>query len=467
MRVPNLVRILFAAVFFAPAVALADPAPAPASAPAAAVAGDRIVVMISLDGLAGYYLDDPRAEMPTLRALAAAGARAGGMKTSTPSVTWPTHTSLVTGVHPARHGVVGNNYFDRARGARVTLIADPVYDKDQIVKVPTVYDLAKAKGLRTAAVRWPASRNAKTLDWTVPDISLDLLLQKYTTPSLLAESRAAGNWPGTEAKDQPKVSRDETWTRVFLQILRDHRPQLALLHLADIDHTEHVSGPKSDEAYAAIKEADGQVARVWEQLKRDYPGKATLVIVSDHGFSPITAAVLPNVVLRDAGLVETRDKKVVGGAVQLVPQGGSALVYVTDKANRQQVIDRVTRAFNGVRGIASVVGPGGLAAYGVADPAVDPNAPDMILFAQEGYVFGDTAAGALPVEEKSERRGSHGHDSNLPDLHATFIAWGVGIKPGARLGEISNTDVAPTVAKLLDVPMPNVDGKVLSAALSE
>src|SRR5271157_5147851 len=104
-----------------------------ASAAGVASAGPdagRIVVMISVDGLAAYYLDDPKAEMPTLRALAAAGARASMMKASTPTVTWPNHTTLVTGVTPARHGVVGNNYFDRATGQKVVLIADPVFDKD-------------------------------------------------------------------------------------------------------------------------------------------------------------------------------------------------------------------------------------------------------------------------------------------------------------------------------------------------
>src|ERR1700689_3430562 len=115
---------------------------------AAAPIPDRIVVMISVDGLAAYYLDDPKAEMPTIRALAAAGARADSMKASTPTVTWVNHTTLVTGDTPAHHGVIGNNYFDRTTGKLVTLISDPVFDKDQIVKVPTIYDIAKGNGLR-------------------------------------------------------------------------------------------------------------------------------------------------------------------------------------------------------------------------------------------------------------------------------------------------------------------------------
>src|SRR6185436_1230891 len=102
----------------------------------ALAADDNVVVMISVDGLASFYFDDPKCEMPTLHMLAEQGARAdGGMLAVLPTVTWPNHTSLVTGVSPAKHGVVGNNYFDRTTGKRVVLIADPVYDKDEIVHV--------------------------------------------------------------------------------------------------------------------------------------------------------------------------------------------------------------------------------------------------------------------------------------------------------------------------------------------
>src|SRR5262249_42725427 len=117
-----------------------------AAAPANGDSTNRVVVMISVDGLAADYLDDPKADMPTIRAMAAEGARAASMKAVNPTVTWPNHTTLVTGDTPARHGVIGNNYLDRATWKKVTLISDPTYDKDQIVKVPTVYDLAKTRG---------------------------------------------------------------------------------------------------------------------------------------------------------------------------------------------------------------------------------------------------------------------------------------------------------------------------------
>ena len=297
-----------------------------------AVNSDRIVVMISLDGLAAFYLDDPIAEMPTIRALANAGTRSA-MKASAPTVTWPNHTTLVTGVVPARHGVVGNNYYDRATGKAVALISDPVYDKDDIVKVATVYDLAKARGLKTAAVRWPATRNAKTLDWTVPDVASDEILHRFTTPELMTECQQMGIWADGEATESGKrdlrIVSDDMCMRVFLHILHDHRPNLALLHLINVDHVQHLDGPRSPGAYAAIKAADEQVRQIWETLKRDYPDQATLIIVSDHGFAPIERLLLPNVILREAGLVEVEGNKVSGGPVHIVIQGGAAMVYVS------------------------------------------------------------------------------------------------------------------------------------------
>src|SRR3954452_9484523 len=100
MRILPGCLVLAASLVSAPLLSQAEPA------------SDRVVVMISVDGLAHYYFSDPKAEMPTLRKLPAEGARAKMMKASLPTVTWTNHTTLVTGVQPGKHGVIGNNYLD-------------------------------------------------------------------------------------------------------------------------------------------------------------------------------------------------------------------------------------------------------------------------------------------------------------------------------------------------------------------
>jgi predicted AlkP superfamily pyrophosphatase or phosphodiesterase len=457
---PIAVGLLSLSIFFAvrcETTSAAAPTPDP----------DRIVVLISVDGLANFYMDDPAAEMPTIRKLAAEGAKAAGMRASDPTVTWPNHTTLVTGVSPGKHGVVGNNFWDRAKGEKVTLIWDPVLDKDEIVKVPTIYDLAKSAGMKTFAIKWPATRNARSLDMSCPDVGKAELVSKYTTPALLDECKQAGfdvvyGDEGKTVGRSESIEKDEMWTKVFNMVLHKHRPNLALLHVIAVDHTEHSDGPRSEGAYETVKAADGQVRQVWEELQKDFPGKATLIVVSDHGFSANKKKVVPNETLEKAGLVKMDGKRVTGGDVQLVIQGGSAMVYIADDANRDDVIKRVKKAFAGAEGVGKVVGPDEFAEYGIGDSKRDPHAPDMLIEAKLGYYFGDTAAGG-----KSEHKGSHGHDSHYPELHAMFVACGKGIKPGTKLGEIDNRSVAPTMAKLLGIEMPNVEGKVLTEALAE
>ena len=427
---------------------------------------NRIVVMVSLDGLAAFYFDDPKAEMPNLHALAQQGAHASSMMAVIPTVTWPNHTTLVTGVTPELHGVVGNNYFDRQKKAVVTLIQDPVFDKEQIVKVPTIYDVAKAAGLKTAGIHWPATRNAKTLDWQVPATRSIAMQREFTTPSLLKECAENGIMIVDPAvtERQPGVFSDALSTDIFDLVLTKHRPQFAMLHIGNSDHAQHEHGPRSEEAYAAIKAVDVQLGKIWKELQTDYPGRATLFVVSDHGFSANDHYISAHTIVRKLGFEGSKKSKT--NQVELVTQGGSVFLYILDQKHRADIERKLSKVFAKEKGVTRVLTAAQFKANGLATPAEDPHAPDLIALCRKGYVFGDTSSGKIPASEKSERRGSHGHDPLEPDLHATFVAWGVGIKPGARLGEIPNIDVAPTIAKILEVELPRAQGKPLDDILT-
>ena len=450
------------------AAALLTPA-APCSA--LPPASERIVVLISLDGLAHYYLDDPKAEMPTIRRLASEGARAQMMKASMPTVTWPNHTTLVTGVNPARHGVVGNSYLDRGKNAVVMLLTDPLFNKDEIVKSPTIYDLAKAAGLKTAGITWPASRSAPTLDWAVPDVGTQALYQQFVTPQLLTEFSDTGiPWESQEqwCKEGKGRNRDRMYTQMLNHVIRRHRPNVAVLHLVEIDHVEHSFGPQSPEAYAAVKFEDDRVAEIQDELEKSFPGAATLIVSADHGFFPYQQQIQPNVLLRQQNLLTAVAGRITGGQVRAVGQGGSSFLYVLDQANREALITKMASLFKGVEGVKLVITPKDFPQYGLADPLKNPQMADMVLSASTGYTFSDTAAGDLVVTAKAgEVKGSHGYDPNEPGMHATFVAWGAGIQPGVKLGTISNTDVAPTMAALLGLTMKDVDGKVLDTILKK
>lgn len=145
------------------------------------------VILVSIDGFAGFYWSDPTVRIPTLRALAERGVVAGRMETVFPSTTWPAHVSLVTGVRPDSHGVVGNSIFNRAANRPEDLTGDPVYDAADLLRAPTVYDRAHAAGLRTAAIDWPATRNAASLDFNLPFFKDQTVFETCTSPGVWAE----------------------------------------------------------------------------------------------------------------------------------------------------------------------------------------------------------------------------------------------------------------------------------------
>jgi predicted AlkP superfamily phosphohydrolase/phosphomutase len=124
-------------------------------------------VVISLDGFPAYVLEDPRLPIPTLRKLASEGAVAAAMQPVNPTVTWPNHTTMVTGVDAAHHQVVVNGLLTRNTDGSISI--EPWRNKDLLVHARTVYDAAYEAGLTTAQVDWVAIYGARTITWSFPE----------------------------------------------------------------------------------------------------------------------------------------------------------------------------------------------------------------------------------------------------------------------------------------------------------
>ncbi len=441
-------------VFFCASVSVASPP------------NDRCVVLVSIDGLAGFYLDDPRADMPTLRRMAKEGARADNMLCSFPTVTWPNHTTLVTGVPPAKHGVIGNNIFDRKTGKPVALILDPVYDKDQIVRVPTIYDVAHDAGLKTCGIIWPCTRNAKNIDFNAPDMPTIEEWQQYGTRSWMEELSAAGI-PVEKAGKWFKepgggVMRDWMYTRMARQVVEKHAPQLLMIHIVEVDHVEHKHGPRSPEAYWAVSHADDRLRDIVETIEASpWRGKTTFFVCSDHGFFTIRREIRPNVLLKKLDLVTMNGKEVESKKAWAVAQGGGCAIYVLDDENKAKLVTELRGQFERVEGVDAVLTPDQFGRIGQPTLETDPHAADLWVAARDGYSFTESTTGDEVVEARESVGGTHGYLPEEPDLLGTCVIWGADVKPGTRLGKITNLDIAPTMAKALGVELPNVDGKVL------
>jgi predicted AlkP superfamily pyrophosphatase or phosphodiesterase len=453
-----LLAVLTATAFAMPSAAQPGPAAEPHR--------DRCVILISVDGLANFYLDDRQAEMPTLRRMAREGARTDGLLCSFPTVTWPNHTTLVTGVPPAKHGVIGNNYLDRASGREVPFIPDPLFDKDQIVKVPTIYDAAHNAGLSTAAIVWPATRSARTLDWTVPDMFGAEAWPKYGTATWLEELRAAGlpvdrhgTWTETSGGG---VQRDWLYTRMARHVLHEHSPNLLLIHLVEVDHVQHRHGPRSPEAYWSVSFADDRLRDILAAVNRSPRRETTTIIVaSDHGFFPIEKDIHPNVVLRELGLIETEGREIKQQRARCLAQGGASMVYILDEDQREEIAAQLQRELAKLEGVRAVLGPEEFERIGQPTPQEDARAPDLWLSSKSGYSFSNGHTAEEPVTPRASPGGTHGYLPDDPEMLGTLVLWGHGVEPGARPGRASNLDVAPTIARLLGIELPTADGKPL------
>ncbi|RBP46132.1 putative AlkP superfamily pyrophosphatase or phosphodiesterase [Roseimicrobium gellanilyticum] len=432
---------------------------------------DRHVILISVDGLAHYYFEDPKAEMPTIRRLAAEGARAKHMTTSLPTVTWPNHTTLVTGVHAGKHGVIGNDFFDRKEQKVVAYIPDPVFNKDEIVKTPTIYDVVHDAGMSTAGICWPASRGAKSWDWTIPDVFDQATFEQYSTPSLLAECREAGipfekqnEW--CKAGTAGKPMRDWLYANLACHIIRKHKPKLMCLHYMSVDGLQHGYGSKTPEAYWAINDSDNRIRQVVEAVEdAGLKDKTTFVVTADHGFITYKKRIQPNVLLKKEGLIKAAlGNKVTERRVWCHAQG-VAYIYILDQANRDALLKDLTPKLAALEGIEEVIEEKDFAKYGLETAAKDPRMPDLILSPKDGYVIGGDVGGDELVVAADAPKGAHGYSPANPLMDASFVISGAGIKKGVIIDKMANIDVAPTMAKLLGVEIKGADGRVLTEVL--
>jgi len=444
-------------------------APSVGLQPTAAAGSDRHVVIVCIDGFAAYLLNDPKAPVPTLRKLAEEGAFAeGGMRVSNPSVTWPNHTTLVTGVRADRHGVLANGSLVRG-GVGVPVFVDPKKDKRDLVRVPTVYDAAHQMGLTTAEVNWPCTRGAASLDDSFPDVPDQVthmtprlrteLIQQGVLADATDKSFAAHSGPG----------RDLIWTNTACHIIRTRKPNFLLVHLLNNDSTHHAEGAQSPAGYTANAYADMCLAQILRAIDdAGIRGKTTVFVVADHGFTLTPKALRPNVVLRQNGLLTVAGGKIAEARVHVVPEGGIGLVYCTDPGAAPADRKRIQELFHRLEGIANVLAPDQFAEYGLPHPREYGPAPDLVIVAKDGYGVSGSAEGETLVALGSEAKvsaGSHGFLSTEKKMNAVCVISGAGIRRGVKLSNVENTDIAPTAARLLGLNGFLADHSALNDAL--
>lgn len=432
---------------------------------AAALSGQpspaRAVLLVSIDGLRPDYLtaaDRHGLKIPYLRRLMREGAHAAAVRGVLPTSTYPSHTTLVTGVAPATHGIYSNHPFAPPG-------ADPNiwYWYAEDLRAPALWDAAARAGFVTASVSWPVTVGAAAIRFNIPEYAgtrtpddLKMIRALATPPGLMAELQSRLGPYITDVREA--VPRDWVRTRYAAELLRAHRARFLTLHLAALDHVQHGRGPFSPPALATLEEIDSMLAVLARALHAAHPASA-VCIVSDHGFAPVGHVLNLDAAFVKAGLITLGPgDRVADWKAMPWPAGGSAAVVLKNAADTASRL-RVRRFLHALasdpgNGIAAILDRAQIAKLGGAPAA------EFWVDMRSGFSIASSLRG--PMVSAVTPRGTHGHSPENHDVDAFFLIAGDGIRKGLALGAIDMRSVAPTIARILGIPFPTADGPALN-----
>lgn len=425
----------------------------------------RYVVLITVDGFRPEFYLDSTYGMFTVREMMKHGVAAQGVDPVFPSVTYPDHTTMVTGMTPARHGIYYNTPFE-PQGSTGKWMWD--YN---LIKTETLWSAMHKAGKKTACVRWPVTYNAP-IDYRIPEY-WNHLDPKDPRPYTAANTHPPTLWQEVQdkatgqlgaddldARNDELVS-DENAARMAAYLLRTYKPNFTAIHLACTDHYEHQEGREHYLVRAAVSGADRAIKSIFESLRKAGIADSTLVIVTgDHGFEDIYRSFNPNYLLKENGLM--KDIKKDDWKAQFHSSGGGSFLELknpNDKETVAKVRQLLGNLPDSVKRYFAIVDKGKLTAVGA-----DPNVP-LALTGLNGTTFGGDTKQLVQTFDKV--KGTHGFFPDHQQIKTGFVACGPGLKQGAVVGNMSLLDVTPLVVHLTNIPFPQTEGKLVQEFLNK
>lgn len=431
------------------------------------------VLMISVDGLKPEYVLEADAhglKIPYLLGRMTEGAYAEGVVGVWPTVTYPSHTTLVTGVTPAEHGILANQEFDPQQAFK-----DSWFWYAAQIQAPTLWDAVHAAGRGTASIGWPVTVGNTHIDYLIPEYwrisgrTEDLnpsdryLIESLSRPEGLLAQMQAANGEYMMGNDT-SLQGDVVKTRYAVDVIRKHKPAFMTIHLSSLDDAQHAHGVFSPQANQDLEAIDALLAQLAAAARASDP--ATIVtIVSDHGFVNLMHRVNLNVAFRQSGLIdESRDpvtgiSRVTAWKAQPWFASGMAAIMLHDPKDQAtaHVVDELLQklAADPNDGIAAIKRGSEIRQLGAF-----PGAAWLVAF-KPGYYAGGDSIGDI-VKEIEGTHGGHGFSPEFPEMRASFFISGPGIARHRNLGLIDMRQIAPTLAQLLGVALPSAKADPLN-----
>lgn len=369
------------------------------------------LILISIDGFRWDYLQ--RYVAPALRQLAAQGVQAHRLIPAYPTKTFPNHYTLVTGLYPVHHGIVGNGFYDPATGETFAMRKRESNTDPRWWGGEPVWITAEKQGVLSGCYFWPGSEAP----------------HGGVRPSLWLPFN--DTVPSTERVDG--VLR-------WLEKPPAERPRFVTLYFSAVDHAGHKHGPDSPEVQPAITEVDEAIARLLAGLDRlALRERANIVVVSDHGMSPSSPERV--IFLDDLVDVNTIEIEAMGTYAGVRPKPGTRpapelAAAIRAKAPRQlQVYER-----------------GQLPARFHFDQ--NDRIPAVMLVPDDQWCVEQRAG--WPVRSAAFNRGNHGWDPAAPNMGALFLASGPAFRRGLVIPAVANIHVYNLLCAVLGItPAPN------------
>lgn len=426
------------------------------------------LVVISFDCLSS--LDFPMLEqLPHFKDFLKSGSHCKQVETIYPSVTYPCHTTIVTGNYPKNHGVVNNTFLQPGR------VSPDWYWHRKHVRGTTLYDEAKKAGMKTAALLWPVTARAN-IDYNMPEIFANRKYHHQIPVSLINGSkryqldmnRRFGHL--RNGLNQPEL--DDFVLASTVHTIKNKKPHLLLVHFVDLDSQRHYHGFSSKEAVDALKRHDNRLGKIVQALKdADIYNDTTIAVLGDHSALDESKAIKLNVLFKENHLIEVDAKgKLKNWKAFCKSCDGSAYIYVkhASDSHTKEVVKRLLEnlVHDETKGIEKIFSQKEAATMGA-----DENCSFMVE-ARRGFYFNEEYEGTLlheitdrDVRAKRYTHACHGYSPEKEDYTTILMLAGKGIRQNAVVPSMHLVDEGPTFARLLGLNLGQTDGQVIEPFL--
>ncbi len=417
---------------------------------------DRHLFIISFDALGAKDLEDIES-LPNFKKIKEEGTHVKKVRSVYPSLTYPAHTSIITGHYPLTHGVVNNTKIQPDKNS-----PDWFWYKDAI-KVPTLYELAKAKGYKTASFLWPVAAQSG-IDYNIAEIFPNRFWLNQVMVSLWGSSplfllnmnKKFGHL--RNGIQQPQL--DDFITAAVLDTIQTKKPGLLMAHFVDMDSMRHRYGVSSKEANEALQRHDKRLGEIIRATKKaGIFEKSVFAVLGDHYQIDVDTILRLNVLFAEYNWLSVgNDNKIEAWQVYAKSCDGSCYIYIKNPELENQVFE-VLQSLPGTEKVYN--------STEIIRLGADAEATFMVE-GIPGCYFMDNMDGPLVEEVTEEKIGQpdyynavHGYHPQKQDYETTLLISGPGIKRGKEVEMASLIDEAPTFAKILGFEMPKVEGKVI------